>query len=158
MYEPLLQPGKIGKLELKNRFVMTPANLSYCTEDGMITPRLVEFYRQRAAGGTGLIVVGAVGVDPKRINTVGVMQLSSDANMPGMKNLVDGIHAEGGKVFPQLWHPGAYATPIAYNDEIPVAPSEFFCNFSRTKTRALTIEDIEEIIQDFADAARPKFR
>ena len=128
MYKSLLRPGKIGTLELKNRFVMTPANLSYCTEEGMVTPRLTEFYRQRAAGGVGLIVVGAVGVDPIRINTTGVMQLSSDKNMPGMKELVDAIHQAGGKVFPQLWHPGAYAVPSQYNGQIPIAPSEYYCN------------------------------
>ncbi len=154
MYESLLQPGKIGNLELKNRFVMTPANLSYCTKEGNVTPRLIEFYKKRAAGGVGLMVVGAVGVDPLRVTTAGVMQLSSDSNMPGMKDLVDAIHEAGGKVFPQLWHAGAYSNPVVYNGETPVAPSEFFCGFSRSKTRALEIEEIEEIIKNFADAAK----
>lgn len=150
----LLQPGKIGSLTVKNCFVMTPANLSYCTEDGKVTPRLIEFYRRRAQGGVGLIVVGAVGVDPLRVATVGVMQLSRDSDMEGMKNLVDAIHKEGSKVFPQLWHPGAYAKPNEYNGQTPVAPSEYICNFNRAKTRALEISEIEEIVRNFADAAK----
>jgi len=150
----LLQSGKIGSLTLKNRLVMTPANLSYATSDGKVTPRLIEFYRRRAQGGVGLIIVGAVGVDPLRINTAGVMQLSRDSDMEGMKALVDAIHLEGGKVFPQLWHPGAYAKPEEYGGQTPVAPSEYVCNFNRATTHKLENHEIEGIVQYFGDAAR----
>ncbi len=153
-YNVLLKPEKIGSLQLKNRFVMTAANLSYATEDGKVTPRLVEFYRQRAAGGVGLIVVGAVGVDPLRICTAGIMQLSRDSDMPGMKELVDAVHKEGAKIFPQLWHPGAYAKPEEHNGQTPVAPSAYKCNFNPAQTRALEIEEIEEIVRNFASAAK----
>lgn len=150
----LLQPGKLGGLTLKNRIVMTSANLSYATEEGKVTPRLVEFYRRRAAGGVGLIVVGAVGIDPLRVNTKGVMQLSHDTDMEGMKILVEAIHMEGGKTFPQLWHPGAYAKPEEFNGQTPIAPSEYVCKFNRAKTRALETDEIEEIIRNFAAAAK----
>lgn len=150
----LLQPYEIGRITIKNRFVMTPVQLSYATQDGKPTPRLIEFYRRRAAGGAGLIVVGAVGVDPMRICTAGVMQLSRDTDMPGMKELVDAVHKEGGKIFPQLWHPGAYAKPEEYNGQTPVAPSDYKCKFNRAQTRALKIEEIEEIICNFAAAAK----
>ena len=58
-----LTPFRIGQCTIKNRFVMTAANLGWCT-DGCVTDQVVRFYEARASGGVGLIIVGAAGVDP----------------------------------------------------------------------------------------------
>lgn len=149
----MFSPYKIGNEELKNRFIMTPAQLSYATDSGKITDSVIDFYRARAKGGVGLIIVGAVGVDPTRIATSGVIQLCRDDYMEGMKKLVNAVHEEGGKIFPQLWHPGAYAKPREYNGQQAVAPSEYFCMFTQANTQALTISEIEKLTNYFADAA-----
>ena len=114
MYKKLLEKGKIGSLEIKNRVVMTAANLAYASEKGLVTEKIVDFYRERARGGTGLLVAGAIGVDPERVNTAGTMQLSSDECIPGMRELTGAVHEEDGKIFAQLWHPGAYALPSQF--------------------------------------------
>ena len=69
-----LTPCFIGKCEIKNRFVMTAANLGWC-EDGFVTEKVVNFYRERARGQVGLIIAGAAGVDPVRVNQTGMMQI-----------------------------------------------------------------------------------
>ena len=61
----LMTPGHIGKLELKNRFIMAPMGHGFCDEDECyVNDRLIEFFRQRALGGYALIDVGAVQIDP----------------------------------------------------------------------------------------------
>jgi 2,4-dienoyl-CoA reductase (NADPH2) len=149
----LFAKGKIGNLEIRNRFVMTPMNLAY-TPEGGVTDRLIEFYRARAKGGVGLIVVGAVGVDPKRVNTRGVMQLYDDSLVPGYRRLTQAVHNEGARIFPQLWHPGAFARSKEYSGQQAVAPSEVLCVFTREMPRVLAVEEIEEIVAHFGAAAR----
>ena len=56
-FEKLWSPGKIGKMELKNRFVVPPMGTNYGNYDGFVTDEMIEYYRRRAAGGFGLIVV-----------------------------------------------------------------------------------------------------
>ena len=56
-YKHLLQPGKIGKLTLKNRVIFNPCETLYATVGGEVTQKLIDFYVQRAAGGAGLLVV-----------------------------------------------------------------------------------------------------
>ena len=140
-------------MEIKNRVVMTAANLAYASEKGLVTEKIVDFYRERARGGTGLLVAGAIGVDPERVNTAGTMQLSSDECIPGMRELTGAVHEEDGKIFAQLWHPGAYALPSQFGGACPVAPSSYYCSFSRCKTEALSIAEIQSVIQYFADAS-----
>ena len=149
----LYKASKIGSLEIKNRFIMTPMNLAYCHK-GYVSDQLIEFYRARAKGGVGLIIVGAVGVDPDRVNTASVMQIYKDSFIPGLKKLTKAIHAEGAKIFPQIWHPGAYARSKEHSGQQAVAPSEMISNFTREKSYALKIKEIEQIVGYFGAAAK----
>ncbi len=148
----LYSKGKIGKLELRNRFVMTAMHTAYNT-DGVVSDEMVEFYRRRAKGGAGLIIVGASGVDPLRLNHHGMLRLSDDIYIPGLKRLTEAIHAEGGLIFPQLMHPGRYARSKEYDGLQAVAPSEVSSRFTGETPRELTIEEIEQIVSFFGEAA-----
>ena len=81
-----LSPGFIGTCRIRNRFVMPAANLGWCT-DGFVSEKVVSFYQKRARGGTGLIIAGAAGVDPVRINRAGMMQICDDRFIPAMERL-----------------------------------------------------------------------
>ena len=62
--QKLFESIKIGNVEIKNRIAMAPmANLGLITPDGCFTKRAVDYYVERAKGGTGLIITGAVKVE-----------------------------------------------------------------------------------------------
>ena len=75
--KPLMMPCRIGGITIKNRVVMTAANLGWCY-GGYVTDKVVSFYQKRAEGEVGLIIAGAAGVDPVRVNKVGMMQVYDD--------------------------------------------------------------------------------
>ncbi|MCI8576542.1 MAG: FAD-dependent oxidoreductase [Lachnospiraceae bacterium] len=147
-----LSPGFIGTCRIRNRFVMPAANLGWCT-DGFVSEKVVSFYQKRARGGTGLIIAGAAGVDPVRINRAGMMQICDDRFIPAMERLVRAVHKEDGKIFLQLMHAGAYAGQEEHGGLPAVAPSRYFCNFTRETTEELTKAGISQIISWFRDGA-----
>ncbi|MBP2641570.1 MAG: NADH:flavin oxidoreductase/NADH oxidase [Firmicutes bacterium] len=149
----LYSPGKIGRVEIRNRFIMTPMHLAYCPE-GEVSDRIIEFYRLRAQGGVGLIIVGAVGIDPIRVNEHGMLQLYDDCFIPGLRSLTEAVHEEGAKIFPQLFHAGRYARSKEYGGAQAVAPSAVFSRFTGETPREMTQEEIKEILSFFAQAAR----
>jgi 2,4-dienoyl-CoA reductase (NADPH2) len=59
----LFSPITIGKLTLKNRIIMPAIDLGFCP-DGMVNKRMIQFYRERAQGGAGLIMVGGAAIAP----------------------------------------------------------------------------------------------
>jgi len=148
----LYSAAQIGKLHLRNRIVMPAMHLAYCP-DGEIGPRIVEFYRARARGGAGLIVIGAMGIDPVRVNEHGMVQIYDDRFIPGLRTLTDAVHAEGAKVFGQLFHPGRYARAIEYGGRQSVAPSAIASRFTGELPKELTTTEIEEIVGFFGEAA-----
>lgn len=147
-----LTPCFIGKCEIKNRFVMTAANLGWC-ENGFVTKKVVNFYKERARGQVGLIIAGAAGVDPMRVNRTGMMQIYDDQFIMPMQKLTKAVHEEGGKIFLQLMHAGAYARQDEHGGIKAVAPSEYVCPFTREKAEALKVPEIQQIISYFQDAA-----
>jgi len=63
-FEKLLSPGKIGSMELKNRFVVPPMGTNLGNYEGFVTDQMIEYYRARALGGFGLIIIEVTAVDP----------------------------------------------------------------------------------------------
>lgn len=150
--ELLLTPCRIGGVTIKNRVVMTAANLGWCY-GGYVTDKVTAFYKRRAQGGVGLIIAGAAGVDPVRVNKVGMMQVYDDCFIPGLRKLTEAVHEEGSAIFLQLMHAGAYARQSEHNGLQAVAPSPLQSSFTREEARDLSREEIREIIEYFADAA-----
>jgi len=145
-------PFSIGSCTVKNRFVMTACNLGWC-EDGHITQRVTNFYRERARGNVGLIIAGAAGVDPERVNTSGMMQVCDDSFIPGLASLASAVHNRGSRIFLQLMHAGAYARRSEHEGKSAVSPTAGFCSFTGEETEELSSEQIEAIIENFSDAA-----
>lgn len=149
-YDPLFSPVAIGKMELKNRMVLPAMHLNYCPT-GEVTDQLIEFYRIRARGGVGLIIVGGCGID--RVgNTLGMVQLDEDRYLPGLQRLVEAVHSEGTKVITQLYHAGNYASSLLTGKQ-PVAPSPLPSKLTKEIPHELTIKEIQDLVQKFAQAA-----
>ena len=147
----LFSPAQIGTLQLRNRLIMTPMHLGYSPK-GEVNDQLVEFYRARARGGVGLIIVGGCGID--RIgNAFGMTQLDEDRFIPGLRRLVEAIHSEGAKTVAQLYQAGRYAHS-ALTGQPSVAPSPIPSRLTRQTPVELTQEKIYEVIASFANAAK----
>ena len=146
----LLESVKIGKVELRNRIVMLPMHLGFC-EDGKIGERIIEFYRERAEGGAGLIVVGGCTID-RHSAYWGMASLQDDSYIPGHRRLNEVIKGLGARTCAQLFQAGRYANS-RYSGIQPIAPSPIASSLTREVPREMTREDIEEVIQAFAAAA-----
>jgi 2,4-dienoyl-CoA reductase (NADPH2) len=149
----LYSTGKIGQLALRNRLIMTAMHLAYCP-GGEVTDKFVEFYRARARGGVGLVVIGAIGIDPLRVCQHDMVQIYEDRFLPGLRRLCDAVHAEGAGIFAQLWHGGRYARSREYRGLQAVAPSAVHSRFTGEIPRELTRPEITEIISFFASGAK----
>ncbi len=106
-YAHLLSPGRIGTLELKNRLCQTAMGTNLANPDGTMSDESIGFYTARAAGGTGMLIMGTMGV----ANPIGRLQerqvwISEDRFIPGLKRLTDSIHRVGGRICAQLNHGG----------------------------------------------------
>ena len=149
----LLSPGKIGTLELKNRFVVPPMGTNFGTYEGMVTDDMIAYYRRRAKGGFGLIIIEVTAVDRKGKAIVNEVGLWDDDQIPGFKKLMDAIHEEGSKVVVQLHHAGRQSVPPYIFNEMPEAPSRVACPMLNFPPEAMTNERVWEIIDEFGDAA-----
>lgn len=106
-HEKLFEPGKIGTMTVKNRVVMTGVGVMTADPGGYAGEREIAYWKERAAGGTGLLISAVTRINDKD-SAVAPTQLSmgNDRFIPGMKKLVDTVHAEGSKFVVQLHHPG----------------------------------------------------
>ncbi|WP_300386543.1 FAD-dependent oxidoreductase [Clostridium sp.] len=152
MKSKLYSPLKISNLTLKNRVGMAPMTLGYEAKDGSISPESTDFWRERAKGGVGMIVVDAVTVDPKVPYLGHTMTLGDDRLIPSFKEFTDEMHKYDAKVFPQIMHPGPESISWTYGVK-PVGPSNHFNGFGK-EVRELSIKEIEEIIEMFGDSAK----
>ncbi len=157
-YPHLLSPGKIGKVELRNRTVMAAMGMSQ-SDNGFVNKAVLNHYAARANGGVGAIVVEVTCVDtPLGLNTNGMLVIDDDKYIPGMTELADVIHKGGAKAFLQISHTGRGARRKIIGAQ-PVGPSavampySFMMGLANETPRALTVDEIREIEEKYAQAA-----
>ena len=149
----ILRPGKIGNLELKNRIVMLPMGTHYADDEGFVTDRLIDYYEERAKGGSGLIIVEISCVDSPVGKILGHMiVIDDDKYVPGLTKLAHAIKKHGAKAAIQIGHAGN-STRSKVTGMQPVAPSAVKRRGLYETPRELLIEEIQEIIRGFASAA-----
>ena len=101
----LFKAGNIGSCRLKNRIIMPLYPTKYARE-GKINPKMVEFYRARAAGGVALIVLDCPCLDyPRAYKGSHQLRIDSAEYVAGLKELLDAVKSEGARVFMQLNYP-----------------------------------------------------
>ncbi len=151
MLKKLLTPLKVRDIELRNRIVMTAMHLNF-TPDGRVNDRLVAFYEERARGGTGLIIVGGCIIDDYA-GATWMLDLRDDSSVEGHSILVDAIKRHGAAASCQLYHAGRYSHSISIEGRQAVAPSAVISRFTREEPRAMTLDDIQQTIGAYAQAA-----
>ncbi|MCB1433661.1 MAG: oxidoreductase, partial [Alphaproteobacteria bacterium] len=150
----LFSPFRLKSLEIRNRIFSTGHD-TYLPEAGLVSDALIAYQRARAKGGAGLIVIQVVGVHETSRYTEALLMGTSDDCIAPFRRLTDAIHAEGAKVFIQLFHPGRELLGRPDGVVQPAfapshAPSERFKTIPREMATGL----IGEIIEGYGDAAR----
>jgi 2,4-dienoyl-CoA reductase-like NADH-dependent reductase (Old Yellow Enzyme family) len=118
----LFTPKKIGNIELQNRFVNSATYEGMAKQTGEVTEELIKRYEKLAKGGVGLIITGYMSVHPTGRAYPHQTGIHSDDSMPGLKQLTDRVHQEGGKIVFQLAHAGRQTTRGLIG-QIPLGPS-----------------------------------
>ena len=151
MRDPLFEPIKINTLELKNRIYLPAMHLGMAN-NFEVTDQIVEFYAERARGGVGMICVGYATVDDLSGNTTNIGAHADDF-IPGLTHLADAIKNNGARSCVQLNHAGRYNFSFFLNGKQPVAPSAVASRMTGETPKALEIEEIHQIVDNFAQAA-----
>ena len=160
MTDTLFSPGRYGAIEVANRLVMAPLTRNRAPEREP-TDLMVEYYRQRASA--GLIVTEGTQISAQGQGYAWTPGIHTEEQVAGWRKIVDAVHAEGGKIVPQLWHVGRVShSSIIEGGLQPVSASALSAHaktfdgtqFTETETpRAMTEEDIAQTLADYAHAA-----
>ena len=158
-YKVLFEPIKIGKLEIKNRFVLAPMGPGgLCNPDGSFNERGEEFYVERAKGGTGLIMTGVTMVENDiekcALPSMPCPTINPLSFVTRGKAMTERVHAYGSKIFLQLSGGfGRVSIPSIVGD-VAVAPSPIPHRFLKGVTcRELTNAEVKEYVRKFGESA-----
>ena len=165
----LLDSINLGKLELSNKVVMPPMTRSRTIEGDIPSSINVKYYSDRASA--GLIIAEATQISLQGQGYSLTPGIYSEDQIKGWKLVTDAVHEKGGKMFLQLWHVGRVSNHHV-NGMQPVAPSAISAKetnvyvmsngeakFLPTEVpRELTIEEIKDIVSEYAIAAKNAIR
>ncbi|MEQ6899881.1 FAD-dependent oxidoreductase [Nocardioides sp. YIM 152588] len=149
----LLAPGRIGSMALRNRIVMSPMETMYGTPEGHPSERTVAHFAARAAGGVGLVTVGATGIDPLHPETPGGLQIGADEAVPAHRRLVEAVHAHGARIQPQIVHAGPDGLGPELHGVTSLGPSVIGSYLTGRPSAEATKEQISGVLDQFRAAA-----
>jgi 2,4-dienoyl-CoA reductase (NADPH2) len=153
-YPHIFSPGKIGKVETKNRikYASTETNFNY--RDGFVSDKEVAYMEAQARGGAGIVTTQGAYTDPLGIGKgyVGMMGIWDDKYIPGLKKIADIIHKYDTLACLQLMHcgrVGGIELPFTHGpSDVPQKLPIF------RPPKEMTREEIERCIQQHIDGAR----
>ena len=157
LFPHVFTPGKIGTLTLKNRIMKAPQSSGMSNMDGTVSERLVRYYRKQAAGGAGMIIVEYAYVDDLGAKSAHChLGISSNEHIPGLSWLAENIKEQGAVPGIQIEHCGRQkflgTQPIFAPSAIPW-PRLWDQYGVQAVPQVLTIEQIQDIVHAFGDAA-----
>lgn len=161
--QSLLQPYKIGNLELPNRVVMAPLTRSRADNpDNKPTEDLhVQYYKERASA--GLIITEGSQISKQAVGYINTAGIHTKEQIAGWKKVTNAVHEAKGRIFIQLWHVGRISHPDFHDGKLPVSSSAINPNaqsftpqgFKDTVTpKEMTVDEIKATVQDFKNAAK----
>lgn len=155
----LFTPLSIGKVSIKNRFAMAPMGpLGLGDEQGGFNQRGIDYYTARARGGTGLIITGVTFVD-NTIEEHGMPNCPNSTYNPVQfvrtsREMTERVHAYNARIFLQMSGGfGRVTIPTNLGEFPPVAPSPIQHRWLDKTCRALTVDEIHELVRDFGEGA-----
>lgn len=153
-FRKLFEPYTVKSMTLRNRIVMTPIGTNFAEHTGKVNERIIDYYKQRAKGGTGLITIEAASVySPQGASGSYQLRIDHDNYIPGLYRLCESIHDCGSKISILLNHAGSVANGKMTNIQ-PVSASDIPSRVGGDIPRALTTDEIYTIVDKFAEAAK----
>lgn len=158
-YKNLFTPIKIAGCEIKNRFAMAPMGpLGLSDAEGGWNQRGIDYYTERAKGGTGLIITGVTFSDCQ-VETQSMPNCPNSTYNPvhfvrTSKEMTERVHAYGSKIFLMMSGGfGRVTIPTNLGEFPPIGPSEIPHRWLDKTCRAITKEEIRSIVKSFGDGA-----
>ncbi len=158
----MFTPVKLGSIELKNRLVMAPLTRMRAIDGDVPNPLAKTYYAQRA--GAGLIITEATQISPLGKGYPATPGIYSAEQTAAWKEIVESVHAKGGKIVAQLWHVGRISHSSLHAEQgVPEAPSALAAAgqtygadwklHDYETPKAMTAEDIARLLKEFEMAA-----
>ncbi|WP_328475094.1 NADH:flavin oxidoreductase [Actinoplanes sp. NBC_00393] len=145
-----LAPATLGPVRLRNR-VIKSATFEGATPDGLVTDRLIAYHTAVGRGGVGMTTVAFLAVAPEGRIQRGQIHWRPEA-LPGLRRLVEAVHATGARISAQIGHAGPLANSRSTGSR-SLAPSRRFNPLSLSFDRAATRADLQRIVDAHAYAA-----
>ncbi|SHK60682.1 oxidoreductase [Hespellia stercorisuis] len=153
-YPNIFTPLTVRNMTMKNRVCMTPMGTNFGEQSGEMSFLHIQYYEQRAKGGTGLIVVENASVDsPQGSNGTTQLRIDQDNYIPRLYKLCETVHKHGSCISIQLNHAGASAMTSRIGMQ-PVSASNIPSKANGEIPRPLTKEEIKHIVVKYGEAAK----
>ena len=152
--ERLFSPIRIGSMDVRNRLVMSPMTTDYGTADQRPSDRLIRYLEARAKGGVGLLTVEVCTIDPQHRYQPHSLTLGTDEVIADHRRLTEACHRHGARVQPQISHPGPESKAPFYADMPSIGPSVCINTHNFIPCRALAIDEMPAIIDQYGQAGR----
>lgn len=164
----LLDPIRLGDLDLPNRIAMAPMTRSRAGAGDVPTALNALYYAQRAEA--GLIISEATNVSPRSCAFERAPGIYGAAQVEGWRRVADAVHAAGGRLFVQLWHCGRIGAEGILGGQPPLSPSGVnddlgalqvwgqlangsYIRIAATRSQAMTLEEVEAAIGEYGAGA-----
>ena len=153
-YPHIFSPLTVKNMTIKNRIVMMPMGTNYGEQTGEMSFLHINYYEQRAKGGTGLIIVENASIDsPQGSNGTTQLRIDHDNYLPRLFKFCENIHRYGTKIAIQINHAGASAISSRINMQ-PVSASDVPSKEGGEIPRPLSREEILHIVKKYGEAAK----
>lgn len=140
---------------------MAPMTRSRADYNGVVGKSTILYYEQRASA--GLIISEAINISTQATGSPLTPGIYTQQQIDAWKNVTKAVHERSGIIYAQLWHTGRVGHSLVKNGELPVAPSAIAIQGQQHFTmegmkdyeipRAIKLEEIKQIIQDYKQAA-----
>ena len=153
-YPHIFSPLTVKNMTIKNRIVMMPMGTNYGEQNGEMSFLHINYYEQRAKGGTGLIIVENASIDsPQGSNGTTQLRIDHDNYLPRLFKFCENIHRYGTKIAIQINHAGASAVSSRINMQ-PVSASDVPSKEGGEIARPLSKDEILHIVKKYGEAAK----
>jgi 2,4-dienoyl-CoA reductase-like NADH-dependent reductase (Old Yellow Enzyme family) len=143
-------PGRIGRVNLKNRLVRAATSETMATDSGAATEALVRLYTDLASGGAGLVVTGHIYVEERGKYEPRQLGLDRDSRIDPLARVTAAVHRHGGIIFAELSHAGSQSL---IREIVPLAPSIVPNAIFARPPVEMSDADVRKTVADFAAAA-----
>jgi len=152
-FNVLFSPAAIGTLKTTNRIVMPPMATNFAEADGRVSDRHIAYYLERARGRVGYITFEHTGILPQGKASPNMALIDSEEKILPFAKLISAIHQAGGKIVIQINHAGRQTSAAITGSPI-VAPSPVPCPVRKEMPHALTLGEIQSLVEAYKQAAK----